>query len=146
MDLADTGCGEGCWLYALKVVSKSGWSKAVQELLRIFFGNGGCSAVEALQLNAPLRFNQVWAQSKNLTQFNRQEPHGLNRVNVHGFLSLQLSEEPEERREFHVLTRSVNKFDGVQFMSVDEVSPQVVFVAASFNALDDHVDFLGKPC
>ena len=104
VNLSDAGCSEWCRVNAVEVVHEPRRSKFVQQPLRIFFRNRCSSAVQFLELNAPFWVDQIGAKSENLTEFYRQEAHGLNLVNVHRLLASNLTEEPEERYEFHVLT------------------------------------------
>ena len=144
MDLTDARCSEGFWLKMLEVIKKIRWCKAFQEFLCVFLRNGGGSAVQSLELNATLWVNQIRTEGEDLAEFDRQQAHGLDRVDINWLLAFDLPEEPQEGDEFHASTRSINQFDGVQFMAVNEVAPQVVFVATSINALNDDIRFFGK--
>ncbi len=128
----------------LEMVKEICWRKAFQEFLCVFFWDGGGSAVQSLQFNATLRVNQIGTQGENLAEFDRQQAHGLDGVDVHRLLALDLPEEPQKGDEFHGVTRSIDQFNGVQFMAVDEVAPQVVLVAAPIDALNDDTRFFGK--
>ena len=144
MNLANAGCSEGFWLKMLEVIKKIRWCKAFQKFLCVFLRNGGGSAVQSLQLNATLWVNQIWTQGENLAELDRQQAHGLDGVNINRLLAPNLPEEPQEGDEFHALTRSIDQFNGVQFMAVNEVAPKVVFVATSIDALNDDICFFGK--
>ena len=144
MDLADAGCGEGFRLEMLEVVEKICRRKAFQEFLRVFLWNGSGPAVQSLQLNATLWVNQIRTEGENLAELDRQQAHGLDGVDINRLLAPDLPKEPQEGDEFHALTRSIDQFNGVQFMAVNEVAPQVVFVAISIDALNDDVSFFGK--
>ena len=144
MDLADARCGEWFRLEMLEVVEKIRRRKAFQEFLRVFLWNGGGSAVQSLELNATLWVNQIRTEGEDLAEFDRQQAHGLDRVDINRLLAFDLPEEPQEGNEFHGVTRSIDQFNGVQFMAVNEVAPQVVFVATSVDTLNDDIRFFGK--
>ena len=104
VNLPDARCSKGLHFDALKMVHEPFRSKPVEQLLRVLFGNGGRSAVELLKFNAALGFDQIRSQSEDLSEFDGQQSHGLDGVDVNGFLPFELTEEAEERTEFHGIT------------------------------------------
>ena len=55
-----------------------------------------------------------------------------------------LPEEPQEGDKFHAATRSIDQFYGVQFMTVNEVAPQVIVITTPIDALNDDICFFGE--
>ena len=122
VDLSDAGSRHGFLLNRGKVVGES--LRAVlrhqSREWRCMLGVG--ALVEPLELQAALRWQQVWAKREDLPDFDREQAHALDPLKVDGFPTPDGPHEAEECPETHTITSRCPLRNAVQAHASERVS------------------------